>query len=219
MQNTHLSINQYWKLLHTAVRQHSSQNGETFYDILRVRNDCSNQEIRNAFVQLSKKFHPDVKGIKSDPKETAQFVKISEAYQILSKPQTRSAYDQRLCATGVLRPGQRSRSSAVRNMPWEIKPNIDPNPGPYYGVKGLERVSNLKVAVALALLGIAGAMFGYISVKTYYFSHSFTFKRDQLDAKSAEAGNYLASIRADAEKYGNKEQLRRMMERMAKEER
>lgn len=134
-------------------------------------------------------FHPDVKGITPDPKQTAQFVKISEAYQILSKPKSRSAYDQRLWNAGVLRPSQRSRSGAVKNMhfteihkyiyksilydinqwipfrPWEVKPNYDPNPGPYYGVKGLERVSNLKIAITLALLGIAGAIFGFVSIK------------------------------------------------------
>ncbi|XP_053963128.1 dnaJ-like protein 60 isoform X1 [Anastrepha ludens] len=227
MQNTPIYRNQYWRLARTAfVRYHSIQHGETYYDILKVRNDCSNQEIRNAFVQLSKKFHPDVKGVSPDPKQTAQFVKISEAYQILSKPHTRSAYDQRLWDAGVLRPEQRSSPGGVKNMhsyeihkPWEIKPNFDPNPGPYYGVKGLERISNLKVALALALLGIAGAIFGFVSVNTYYFfSHSFTFNRQKLDAKSAEAGNYHAAIRADAEKYGNEEQLRRMLNRILKEE-
>lgn len=47
-----------------------------------------------------------------------------------------------------------------------------------------------------------------------YLRHSFTFNRQQLDEKSAEAGVYHASIRADAEKYGNEEQLRRMANRM-----
>ncbi|XP_039955272.1 dnaJ-like protein 60 isoform X1 [Bactrocera neohumeralis] len=227
MQNIICNKSPYWRRIQTAIRHSSVQNGETYYDILKVQKNCSNQEIRNAFVQLSKKFHPDVKGITPDPKQTAQFVKISEAYQILSKPKSRSAYDQRLWDAGVLRPGQRSRSGAVKNMhsaeihrPWEIKPNFDPNPGPYYGVKGLERVSNLKVAIALAVLGIAGAIFGFVSVNTYYFfSHSFTFNRQKLDAKSAEAGIYHAAIRADAEKYGNEEQLRRMLNRMSKDER
>lgn len=50
-------------------------------------------------------------------------------------------------------------------------------------------------------------------------SHSFTFNRQKLDAKSAEAVSYHAAIRADAEKYGNEEQLRRMMYRMSKDER
>ncbi|XP_017462461.1 PREDICTED: dnaJ-like protein 60 [Rhagoletis zephyria] len=98
--------------------------------------------------------------------------------------------------------------------PWEVKPNYDPNPGPYYGVKGLERVSNWKVALALALLGITGAIMGFVSV-----NHSFTFNRQKLDAKSAEAGSYHAAIRADAEKYGNEEQLRRMLHRMLSDER
>ncbi|XP_004526385.1 dnaJ-like protein 60 isoform X2 [Ceratitis capitata] len=222
MRNILLHNNLCWR-----VRCYSIQSGETYYDILKVRKDCSNQEIRSAFVQLSKKFHPDVKGLSSDPKQTAQFVKISEAYQILSKPKTRSAYDQRLYDAELLRPGQRSRSSAVKNMhaeelhkPWEVKPNYDPNPGPYYGVKGLERVSNSKIAFVLALLGIAGAIFGFVCVNAYYvFSHSFTFNRKVLDTKSAEAGSYHAAIRADAEKYGNEEQLRRMVNRMERNER
>jgi len=46
-----------------------------------------------------------------------------------------------------------------------VRPNYDPNPGPYYGIRGLKRVSNWQVAVVLMALGFVGALFGFTSVR------------------------------------------------------
>jgi DnaJ-class molecular chaperone len=58
----------------------------TYYEILGLKDDCTQKEIRNAFVNLSKEHHPDVKTNKSASKEENQeFIKVMEAYQVLSK--------------------------------------------------------------------------------------------------------------------------------------
>lgn len=88
---------------------------------------------------------------------TARFLKITEAYQTLVKPSTRKEYDESLLWNP---PGARETI-----QPWEVKPTYNPNPGPYYGIKGLNRVSNSKVALFLLSLGILGAIFGFSSVK------------------------------------------------------
>ncbi|XP_037954745.1 dnaJ-like protein 60 isoform X2 [Teleopsis dalmanni] len=194
-----------------AVRKFS--NRQTYYDVLELNKKCSNQDIKNAFVKLSKKFHPDVKGAESDPKQTAQFVKISEAYQTLSKPNLRRAYDQKISYQNSY--GNRSYSydtvTTEVHESWKIKPDFNPNPDPnaYYGVPGWKRISNSTIGLLLIGLGIFGAVFGYVSVK-----HSFTFDRKQLDEVSAEASQHHANVRADAQKFGNDEQLRRMMKKL-----
>ncbi|KAH8241901.1 hypothetical protein KR032_002655, partial [Drosophila birchii] len=66
---------------------------------------------------------------------------ISEAYRTLIKPQRRRDYDDSL----LWEPQRSDRSPVGEDAGgprWEVKPNYDPNPGPYYGIKGVNRVSN-----------------------------------------------------------------------------
>ncbi|KAH8401915.1 hypothetical protein KR009_008698, partial [Drosophila setifemur] len=184
---------------------------ETHYEVLNIRNDCSSQEVRNAFVKLSKLYHPDVKSNATSPERTARFVQISEAYKTLIKPQQRRDYDDSL----LWQPERSERSPVGEDgnpiQAWDVKPNYDPNPGPYYGIKGLKRVSNWQVALVLMALGIFGALFGFTSVK-----HSFQLSRQIQDEISAEAVSHHAAVVADAQKYGNEEQLRRMVDRISR---
>ncbi|XP_030387137.1 dnaJ-like protein 60 isoform X2 [Scaptodrosophila lebanonensis] len=144
--------------------------------------------------------------MKSNVANSANFVKISEAYHILVKPQTRKEYDRNL--SWVATNDRVEQDSA----PWEVRPNYTTNPGPYYGIKGLNRVSNLKVALFLLAVGIFGAIFGFGSVR-----HSFELNRQIQDEMSAEAISHHAAVVADAQKYGNEEQVRRMVERLSKD--
>ena len=34
-------------------------NSDNYYDILGLKDDCSNKEVKNAYRKLAKKFHPD----------------------------------------------------------------------------------------------------------------------------------------------------------------
>jgi molecular chaperone DnaJ len=61
-----------------------------YYKILGVDKNASQEEIKKAFRQLARKYHPDVAGKESEEK----FKEINEAFQVLSDPQKRSQYDQ-----------------------------------------------------------------------------------------------------------------------------
>lgn len=61
------------------------------YTILGVDEGASVQEIRRAYYHLAKRWHPDVNSA-SGAKE--RFQEISEAYRILSDPESRQAYDR-----------------------------------------------------------------------------------------------------------------------------
>ncbi|XP_034108611.1 dnaJ-like protein 60 [Drosophila albomicans] len=182
----------------------NAKKAETHYDVLNLSHDCSKRDIRNAFLRLSKQYHPDVKHAAEQPDSAARFVKITEAYQTLVKPSSRREYDDSL----LWNPGGRSARETIH--PWEVKPNYNPNPGPYYGIKGFNRVSNWKVALFLISLGIAGAIFGFSSVKLSFQTH-----KQIRDEVSAEANSHHAAVVADAQKYGNEEQIRRMVVRLA----
>ena len=64
------------------------------YDALGLSPNATNQEIKTAFYQLSKKFHPDVNP--NDADAATKFSIISNAYDILGDPTKRREYDQEL---------------------------------------------------------------------------------------------------------------------------
>ncbi|PKO84279.1 MAG: molecular chaperone DnaJ [Betaproteobacteria bacterium HGW-Betaproteobacteria-11] len=63
-----------------------------FYEILGVNRDASDEEIKKAYRKLAMKHHPDRNP--DNPKAEAQFKEAKEAYEMLSDPQKRAAYDQ-----------------------------------------------------------------------------------------------------------------------------
>ena len=63
-----------------------------FYDILGVNRDASEEDIKKAYRKLAMKHHPDRNP--DNPKAEDQFKEAKEAYEVLSDPQQRAAYDQ-----------------------------------------------------------------------------------------------------------------------------
>src|SRR5688572_15939255 len=60
------------------------------YSVLGVARDASDAEIKRAFRRLAQQWHPDVN---QDSGADVRFKQINEAYQVLSDPQRRQAYD------------------------------------------------------------------------------------------------------------------------------
>ena len=64
-----------------------------YYEILGIKRDASQDEIKKAFRKLALKYHPDAN---PDNKEEAEekFKEIGEAYAILSDTEKKARYDQ-----------------------------------------------------------------------------------------------------------------------------
>ncbi len=61
-----------------------------YYDILGVPKGASDEDIKKAFRKLAQQWHPDVN---KAPEADERFKEVNEAYQVLSDPQRRQAYD------------------------------------------------------------------------------------------------------------------------------
>jgi curved DNA-binding protein len=64
--------------------------GDDFYQILGVPRDASQDDIQRAYRKLARTYHPDVN---KDPGAEDRFKEVSEAYDVLSDPQTLRRYD------------------------------------------------------------------------------------------------------------------------------
>ena len=64
--------------------------GQDFYQMLGVPRTASQDDIQRAYRRLARQYHPDVN---HDPGAEERFKDVSEAYDVLSDPQTRRRYD------------------------------------------------------------------------------------------------------------------------------
>jgi molecular chaperone DnaJ len=62
-----------------------------YYDVLGVPRNASKDDIKRAFRDLARKYHPDVS---SEANAEERFKEINEAYQVLSNDERRAAYDR-----------------------------------------------------------------------------------------------------------------------------
>ena len=55
-----------------------------YYEVLDIKRDASQSEIKKSFRSLARKFHPDKNP--NDPESELKFKDLQEAYPILSNP-------------------------------------------------------------------------------------------------------------------------------------
>src|SRR5580658_5820164 len=63
-----------------------------FYEVLGVDRNADMEEVKKAYRKLALKYHPDRNP--NDKAAEEKFKELGHAYEILSDPQTRAAYDQ-----------------------------------------------------------------------------------------------------------------------------
>lgn len=63
-----------------------------YYEVLGIQKGASDDEIKKAYRQMAKKYHPDLN--KGDATAEQMFKDVNEAYSVLSDPQKKARYDQ-----------------------------------------------------------------------------------------------------------------------------
>mmetsp|Transcript_14202 Transcript_14202/g.40524 ORF Transcript_14202/g.40524 Transcript_14202/m.40524 type:complete len:394 (+) Transcript_14202:68-1249(+) len=82
-----------------GIKPQPRRDDANFYEVLDVPQSASPHDIRQAYLRLSLKYHPD----KNPGDEVAKrrFQQISEAYQVLSDPKLRAKYDATGSVDGI----------------------------------------------------------------------------------------------------------------------
>ncbi|XP_075292303.1 dnaJ homolog subfamily A member 3, mitochondrial isoform X2 [Opisthocomus hoazin] len=106
-----------------AAAFHSSAGArakEDYYRVLGVPRSASQKEIKKAYYQLAKKYHPDTN--KDDPKAKEKFAQLAEAYEVLSDEVKRKQYD----AYGTASFDAGAAGAGAGQQYWSSGPSIDP---------------------------------------------------------------------------------------------
>lgn len=69
---------------------------ESLYDLLGISETGTLMEIKQAYKQLVRKYHPDVSPPERVEEHTKRFIQVQEAYEILSDRRSRALYDRDL---------------------------------------------------------------------------------------------------------------------------
>ncbi|KAI5558512.1 hypothetical protein BDE02_17G047000 [Populus trichocarpa] len=66
----------------------------SFYELLGITESGTLPEIKQAYKQLARKYHPDVSPPDRVEEYTRRFIRVQEAYETLSDPRMREIYDR-----------------------------------------------------------------------------------------------------------------------------
>ncbi len=129
------------------------------YAILGLHPSASVIEIRRAYRELSKRYHPDTTEL-PQAMATAKFQRLNEAYGILTNPQTRSLYDLQIgySRLNVIQdPSQPQKNP--RTGQWSGSAYLDASDRPLSGgelfalfILGLTLMGCLVLAIFIAIL-------------------------------------------------------------------
>jgi hypothetical protein len=89
----------------------------TFYELLQLPATASQQQLRQSFRRLSKRYHPDTTTLPVEVSARA-FQRLQRAYSVLSDPQARRLYDEQLRPLPAPRPAP---PGAARRAPVSVR--------------------------------------------------------------------------------------------------
>jgi molecular chaperone DnaJ len=69
-----------------------AQATKDYYEVLGVKRDASQEDIKRSYRKLARKYHPDLNP--GDKTAEQKFKELNEAYEVLSDPKKKAEYDQ-----------------------------------------------------------------------------------------------------------------------------
>ncbi|MEM7794776.1 MAG: J domain-containing protein [Cyanobacteria bacterium P01_C01_bin.118] len=137
----------------------SGDSPKNHYQLLGIKPTASAQDIRRAYRELSKLYHPDTTELSSEA-ATRKFQALNEAYGVLSNPEQRLTYDQKIGYSRIYvsQSPKDMPTNARKDQPFESRYTyLDPtdrplSPGEIFAIF----ILGLTFAACLALVFILG---------------------------------------------------------------
>jgi hypothetical protein len=138
----------------------SQSSKPTYYTVLGLHPSASPIEIRRAYRELSKRYHPDTTNLPISV-ATAKFQQLNEAYATLSNPERRLSYDLKIGYSrfGVIQPLPDLNRPAYHSYDWSKSAYLDDRDRPLSAgevfalfILGLTFVGCLLLAIAIGLI-------------------------------------------------------------------
>lgn len=188
------------------------RTSRNYYEILGVPRNATFAQIKRRYKQLVRKYHPDVA---TTDKATAHrlFIQIREAYEVLSDPSRRRAYDATLerqaAPTGSQRPSGTSQSSstssAYKSPSSRVAQHIRDAQWAFIQRRFQEAINQCKAAIELdgrnarayAILGDIYRIQGKPNSAVKYYSYALQY--DPADRESEKKLMNLVGRRVNPE--------------------
>ncbi|XP_032677753.1 dnaJ homolog subfamily C member 4-like [Odontomachus brunneus] len=166
----------------SILKNYSNQRyQQNHYETLKVSSGASQEDIKRAFLKLSKQLHPDISGRCSH----TDFVKLNEAYSILGKASTRRKYDEDLkykYDPYMYNPSQNRQYKSQYQSQWEYEVRTAGGIWPPSSTKK----PNTSIGLAIALL-----FFGLGLFQLFFMMHSMKVRKlNQLRSMQLEHQYY-----------------------------
>jgi curved DNA-binding protein CbpA len=128
-----------------------------YYDLLGVHPSASAIDIRRAYRELSKKYHPDTTTL-STTTATRKFQALNEAYAAISNPERRAAYDLKIGYSRlvVVQPKTQFQPLTPRSDKYRSSAYLDPTDRPLSGGEIFALL--ILIATFIGCLGLALAI-------------------------------------------------------------
>eukprot|EP00048_Salpingoeca_helianthica_P015862 m.229045 g.229045 ORF g.229045 m.229045 type:complete len:240 (+) comp17650_c0_seq1:416-1135(+) len=172
------------------------------YKTLGVSRTTSSADIKKAYFELSKKFHPDLHAQAStaqQAKATAKFADINSAYAVLSDARLKAEYDMNLLGPAAFAARAQSMRSVYDNPSYGFYKGPTGGQSPY---KVVSDTSIIMAAVGLMVVSLIVHWFRFHSVK-----EDLTML---LDERNAIASANLEQARQRGYERGVDGQLQRL---------
>jgi curved DNA-binding protein CbpA len=106
-----------------------------YYALLEAKRDCSTSELKQAYYDLSRRFHPDANRHQAaDVRGAAERIakRLTEAWSVLRDPRRRRAYDQQLGAGEGVRIQLADADAVAEKKSVEERLGVTPNGRRYF---------------------------------------------------------------------------------------
>jgi len=149
----------------------------TYYEVLNIKKNATDKEIKNAYRALAKKYHPDTyEGNKSVAEEKMK--QINEAYDVLSNKELKEQYDEQFRVRKVETKNEANYQQAYYNYETEEYRSPDPREADYrnyynyspedeYNFEPEYDFSKLTKIFEGSAIKIVFALIGVISILTF----------------------------------------------------